>query len=138
MTNDRRVSSCQLRSSRLSVFLAIMLRTQISQEHLHSDKKKQYEQPDGFFAGLIWRLWIKTKVTFALSMMEPWEIIIICEQSFSQRQPHELKLGCKLSLRALRHYSSPSVSSGTSHMLSFLPHVGHTTTSLARMRWRIP
>lgn len=53
----------------------------ITQDHWQetSNKKKEYVQPDGFFASSLWRLWIKTKTTFALSMMEPWEILLICE-----------------------------------------------------------
>ncbi|PAV17159.1 hypothetical protein PNOK_0722300 [Pyrrhoderma noxium] len=51
----------------------------ITQDHWQetSNKKKEYVQPDGFFASSLWRLWIKTKTTFALSMMEPWEILLI-------------------------------------------------------------
>ncbi|EJC98059.1 uncharacterized protein FOMMEDRAFT_32255 [Fomitiporia mediterranea MF3/22] len=42
-----------------------------------STKKKMYEQPEGFIAKTLWRLWMKTKATFAFSMLEAWEIILI-------------------------------------------------------------
>lgn len=44
----------------------------------HSEKKKHYVQPDGVLAKLRWRAWIWLQTTFALSMMEAWEIIVIC------------------------------------------------------------
>lgn len=45
-----------------------------------SGKRIHYKEPEGFVARLFWRLWMKFSVTFALSMMETWEIALICER----------------------------------------------------------
>ncbi|KAH8114484.1 hypothetical protein DFH11DRAFT_1594743 [Phellopilus nigrolimitatus] len=55
-----------------------MPHTQSSVDHWQeSDRKKKYKQPSGLVSGFIWRIWIWTETTFALSLMEPWEIILI-------------------------------------------------------------
>lgn len=60
--------------------------TTTSEVHpLHAEKKRQFVQPEGFLRRLIWRAWIWLSTTFALSFMEPWEIILIC------KLPHLLK-----------------------------------------------
>ncbi|OCB84990.1 hypothetical protein A7U60_g7945 [Sanghuangporus baumii] len=51
----------------------------VHQKGSMSSKKRgyQYQQPEGLIAGFFWRLWMKLTTTFALSMLETWEIVLI-------------------------------------------------------------
>ncbi|KAL5483549.1 hypothetical protein ACEPAI_8781 [Sanghuangporus weigelae] len=40
-------------------------------------KKKKYKQPDQPFAALLWRLSLWISVTFGLSVMGPWEKLLV-------------------------------------------------------------
>lgn len=40
--------------------------------------KAQYKEPEGVIARFFWRLWIKISVLMAFSMLETWEIALIC------------------------------------------------------------
>ncbi|KAL5505005.1 hypothetical protein ACEPAH_7668 [Sanghuangporus vaninii] len=40
-------------------------------------KKKMYKQPDQPLAALLWRLSLWISVTFGLSVMEPWEKLLV-------------------------------------------------------------
>ena len=35
-------------------------------------------QPKGAIAKVAWRIWVWISTTFALSMTEPWEHVIVC------------------------------------------------------------
>ncbi|KAI5119052.1 hypothetical protein M0805_005918 [Coniferiporia weirii] len=55
-----------------------MASVQASQEvWRETERKKKYKQPSGLVANAAWRVWIWTETTFALSLMEPWEIFLI-------------------------------------------------------------
>ena len=41
--------------------------------------KKMYKQPENSFAALLWRIYLWFSVTFALSVMEPWEKVLVSE-----------------------------------------------------------
>ncbi|KAL5532365.1 hypothetical protein ACEPAF_5935 [Sanghuangporus sanghuang] len=41
------------------------------------EKKKMYKQPDQPLAALLWRLSLWISVTFGLSVMEPWEKLLV-------------------------------------------------------------
>ncbi|THH07002.1 hypothetical protein EW145_g3689 [Phellinidium pouzarii] len=40
-------------------------------------KKKRYQQPDGPLAAYIWRLYMCFSTSLALSVMEPWERVLV-------------------------------------------------------------
>ena len=67
------------------------------QESECSGKKPpvQYKEPEGLIARFFWRLWTKFTVTFALSMLESWEIALICKKapfSFRPKQTNRFVL----------------------------------------------
>lgn len=36
-------------------------------------------KPKGKVAVFFWRIWIWLSTTFALSIMEPWELVLVCK-----------------------------------------------------------
>ncbi|EJD07823.1 uncharacterized protein FOMMEDRAFT_137984 [Fomitiporia mediterranea MF3/22] len=49
----------------------------VSEYPKEGEKKKMYKEPDTPYAALLWRLYMWITTTFALSVMEPWEKLLV-------------------------------------------------------------
>lgn len=62
---------------RLGSYSWIMHSVQISSPENMQKRKCMYKQPEGALSASLWRMYIWFSTTFALSVMEPWEQMLV-------------------------------------------------------------